>query len=504
MPTTNLQQLTMRFSLGMWMLSAAVVGLLLRSLYLHLSSPLSRVPGPFIAKFSRWWLAYHGWRGDFHRLLTSLHERYGEVVRIGPDEVLTLSPDAVKKIYGAGSQFRKSEWYLPQQGERKFDLFAERDIIVHRNHRRLVNNAYATSSLMELEPYMDSAIAYFMTTLHHVQGQRIDFGLWLQLFAFDVIGEVTFSQRFGLMDAGRESEALKQIKKVLRSTSWVGQVPYVYKLHQLLRPIIGNRLALTARNGSLRQFAMDQVQSRILRGSDHRDMLGRFVEINKAKPLEFDEAALISMTASNIAAGSDTTAISLRSMIYYLLQSPHCLSKLVTEIDEATATEETSHQTVVTYEQANRMPYLQAVMNEALRIHSIVGHSMQRVVPSEGIQIGAYYIPSGTIIGTSPYVLGRSEAIYGPDAKTFRPERWLEDGGKYDLWSGYLAFGGASRLCIGKNISWMEMSKVLATLLRNFVIEFADADDTDWQETCYVFVHQSGLNVTLRPRELTK
>ena len=85
---------------------------------------------------------------------------------------------------GAGSQFRKSEWYLPQQGERKFDLFAERDIIVHRNHRRLVNNAYATSSLMELEPYMDSAIAYFMTTLQRVQGQRIDFGLWLQLFAF--------------------------------------------------------------------------------------------------------------------------------------------------------------------------------------------------------------------------------------------------------------------------------------------------------------------------------
>ncbi|KAI1616906.1 cytochrome P450 family protein [Exophiala viscosa] len=473
--------LTMGFPLTTWLFLAAVVGLLCRSLYLHLSSPLAKVPGPFIARFSRWWLAYHGWKGDFHELLTSLHEQYGDVVRIGPNEVVTISPEAVKKIYGAGSQFRKSEWYLPQQGERKFDLFAERDIIIHRNHRRLVNNAYATSSLMELEPYMDSAIAYFMTTLHDVQGQRIDFGLWLQLFAFDVIGEVTFSQRFGLMDAARESEALKQIKKVLRSTSWVGQVPWVYKIHQRLRPVIGNRLALTARNGSLRQFAMDQVHSRILRGSDHRDMLGRFVEINKAKPLEFDEAALVSMTASNIAAGSDTTAISLRSMIYYLLKNPHCLKKLVTEIDEETRG--IPCDTVVTYEQANKMPYLQAVMNEALRIHSIVGHSMQRVVPRDGIQIGEYHIPSGTITGTSPYVLGRSEGIYGPDAKKFRPERWLEDGDKYDLWSGYLAFGGASRLCIGKNISWMEMSKVLATLLRNFVVAFADAE-TGWQEVC--------------------
>ncbi len=193
------------------------------------------------------------------------------------------------------------------------------------------------------------------------------------------------------MDAGKESEALHQIKKVLRSTSWVGQVPYVYQIHQLLQPIIGNRLALTARNGSLRDFTVHQVQSRVLRGSDHRDMLGRFVEINKAKPVDFYEAALVSMTASNIAAGSDTTAISLRSMVYYLLKNPACLNKLIAEIDEATAG--MPPHSVVTYDQTSKMPYLQAVMNEAMRIHSIVGHSMQRVVPREGLQLGKYYIP---------------------------------------------------------------------------------------------------------------
>ena len=101
----------MGFSLSTWIFLAAVLGLLFRSLYLHLSSPLSKVPGPFIARFSRWWLAYHGWRGDFHRLLTSLHEQYGEVVRIGPNEVNTLSPDAVKKIYGKTEKdsFRQTE-----------------------------------------------------------------------------------------------------------------------------------------------------------------------------------------------------------------------------------------------------------------------------------------------------------------------------------------------------------------------------------------------------------
>lgn len=70
-------------------------------LYQTFFSPLAGVPGPFAARFSRLWLAYHGWKGDFHTLLTRLHEEYGDVVRIGPNEVATTAPDAVKKIYGA-------------------------------------------------------------------------------------------------------------------------------------------------------------------------------------------------------------------------------------------------------------------------------------------------------------------------------------------------------------------------------------------------------------------
>lgn len=325
-------------------------------------------------------------------------------------------------LSGAGSQFRKSEWFISQQGTRKFDLFAERDIIIHRNNRRLVNNAYATTSLMELELYMSSATSHFMSALAQRQGQRLDLGVWLQLFAFgtsdvvssgvrneianqcdiDVIGEVTFSQRFGLMDTGVESETILQIKRFLGCQSWVGQIPWVFKIHQRLSPYFGNWLAVTARNGSLREYAVQQVQSRILRGSDHRDMLSRFIEINKVKPKEFDEAALISMVASNIAAGSDTTAISLRAMMYHLLMNPQCLEKLVAEVDEAT--QGLPRDAIVSYEIASKMPYLQAVMTEAMRIHPLVGSTMQRVVPHEGIQIGQHYIPAGVPCSPSDIV----------------------------------------------------------------------------------------------------
>lgn len=99
-PKSDLNELPKRHSVATWLILAPVLVLLCRCLYLQFWSPLSKVPGPSIARFSRWWLAYHGRRGDFHQLLTRMHEQYGEVVRIGPDEVITISPEAVKKIYG--------------------------------------------------------------------------------------------------------------------------------------------------------------------------------------------------------------------------------------------------------------------------------------------------------------------------------------------------------------------------------------------------------------------
>ncbi|KAK5047475.1 hypothetical protein LTR84_006571 [Exophiala bonariae] len=447
---------------------ASTILLLAYIAYYGFLSPLSGIPGPFIARFTRLWLAYHGWKGDFHIVLTEVHEKYGTTVRVGPDEVLTLSPDAIKKIYGAGSLFNKSDFYAPLKGTRTWDLFAEGDSIVHRNNRRSVNHVYATSSLIDLEPYVDSAIQHFVSILRTKEGKSFD---------FDVIGEVTFSQRFGLMETGEESESLKIIKRAARSGSWVGHIPWVYRIHQRLSPLIGNHLALNARSGAIRDFTLQQAQSRIKRGSDHRDMLSKLIELHGQNPAEVDNTVVISMATSNVFAGSDTTAVALRSIFYHLLKNLGCLKKLLNEINDVVG--DIDIDKPVTYEQANKMPYLQAVMNEANRIHPVVAQSLPRIVPEGGLQVEGHSLPAGTIIGSSPYVLGRSEHIYGQDAKMFRPERWLE-GDRSQLLSGFLAFGGTSRMCLGKNLVWIEVSKVVPTILRNFVINFADTD-VEWK-----------------------
>lgn len=86
----------------------------------------------------------------------------------------------------------------------------------------------------------------------------------------------------------------------------------------------------------------------------------------------------------------------------------------------------------------------------------MTGLTLGRVVPPEGITIAGQYIPGGFVVGTNLWLVQRDTSVYGNDPDVFRPERWLEEDTR-DMHRLFFAFGGGSRLCIGKNISWMEM-----------------------------------------------
>ena len=166
-------------------------------------------------------------------------------------------------------------------------------------------------SLQELEYYVDDAVQYFMAKMREMKGHEVNMGLWVQLFAFDVIGEVTFSKRFGFMDAGKDDGTFSQIEEALRSGSWLGQFPLLYWVHDFLMPVIGNWLGINARHGGLRQFAFKEIEKRKDRGSGHKDILDKLLQVQKEKPAEMNDTGVLSMASSNIFAGSDTTAISV-------------------------------------------------------------------------------------------------------------------------------------------------------------------------------------------------
>jgi cytochrome P450 len=112
---------------------------------------------------------------------------------------------------------------------------------------------------------------------------------------------------------------------------------------------------------------------------DAPDILTKLAKFHKEDPKTYSYETVFAGCAQNIFAGSDTTSITLNAIFYYLLKNEQVLRKLQSEIDEATQSGQASDP--ITFSQAQRLPYLQAVIKEGMRMHSATGLPMWRVVP---------------------------------------------------------------------------------------------------------------------------
>lgn len=96
-----------------------------------LSSPLKDIPGPFWARFTTLWYFKRVQRGSFEHDNISLHQKYGPVVRVAPNQYSISEPAAIKTVYGTGSRFAKSAWYDAWKHPAQWTVFSDRDIKRH-------------------------------------------------------------------------------------------------------------------------------------------------------------------------------------------------------------------------------------------------------------------------------------------------------------------------------------------------------------------------------------
>ncbi|KAF2739943.1 cytochrome P450 [Polyplosphaeria fusca] len=456
-----------------------LVGLLTYVVYQRCLSPLAGIPGPFLASLTNFWMVRSMSRGDLNVYLKQLHDKYGATLRIGPNEVSVTDLAAFRIIYGSASKFKKGRWYEVIKGHREFDIFGVQDIKTHTQQRKLTARAYTMESLKDLEPYVDNAIEVFMGKMKEQIDKKIDMGYWIQLFAFDVIGEITWSKSFDYMSRANDFGTFKAVAGIIESAAWLGYVPWLFWAHDCLMPLIGNWFAVNNRHGSIRDFALRETEARKVKPAEKKDIIGRLLDTHAQKPGEFPYSSVISMGATNVTAGSDTTAVTTRAVLYHLLRNPSTKQKLVAEIDDLRRRGQLSNP--VRWSEANNMKYLQAVLYEGTRIHPAVGMNLPRVVPEGGIDINGTYIPAGYTVSTSAWVLHRNTDVFGPDAAEYNPERWLQDD-VGDMHRYLFSFGSGARSCIGKNISWLEMSKLIPTLFLRYDVELWDGKP--WTEEC--------------------
>ena len=133
----------------------------------------------------------------------------------------------------------------------------------------------------------------------------------------------------------------------------------------------------------------------------------------------------MSWTTSNITAGSDTTAILLRTILYTLMKHPEDMRRLLDEL--RAAREQSQLSNPVTWKETRNLPFLDACVKEAGRLHPPFGLQYERVVPDEGVELCGQYVEGSTIVGINPWVAHRDKATFGDDAEAWRPERWLCD-----------------------------------------------------------------------------
>ncbi len=152
------------------------------------------LPGPRLAGFSNFWRFWDALAHAQHDTHIDLHRRYNSpLVRVGPRTVSFSDPQWIPKVYGLTSGFTKTQFYdmfvLPYHGQFTRSLFTTRDENYHQTYKRPIANAYSMSTLVEFEPFVDTTIQLFMQRLDEFvsSGAQLNFGVWLQMFAFDVM-----------------------------------------------------------------------------------------------------------------------------------------------------------------------------------------------------------------------------------------------------------------------------------------------------------------------------
>lgn len=207
------------------------------------------------------------------------------------------------------------------------------------------------------------------------------------------------------------------------------------------------------------------------------DLLAKFTAAQHDHPEFMTEKQVLTSCTSMVFAGSETTAISLSAVFFYLLRNPPVYRKLMAELDEAVQSGLIANreQGLVTWSESQNLPYLDAVIQESFRLYPAAGLLLERIVPPQGIDILGEYIPGGTIVGCNAWVLHRRPEIFGDDVDTYRPERWLEASEEKlkEMKATMFQFGAGARTCIGKNISLLEVYKLVPAFLMRFEVSAA-------------------------------
>ncbi|KAF2187730.1 cytochrome P450 [Zopfia rhizophila CBS 207.26] len=469
------------------------------------------IPAPFPAAWTNLWLLWQCRNGRRYAAVDAAHKKYGTLVRIQPNHVSIADPDAIPHIYGHGNGFLKSEYYDAFVSIRR-GLFNTRDRAEHTRKRKTVSHTFSAKSVGQFEQY----IHHNLEELRKQWDQRaasangnfydMDALHWFNYLAFDVIGDLAFGAPFGMLKEGRDfaevrmtpespptvAPAIEVLNRRGEVSGTIGCLPQLKPYAKYLPdPFFSNGIKAVE---NLAGIAVARVNARLEKPSPDRvDLLARLMEGRDEKGEKLCREELTAEALTQLIAGSDTTSNTSCALLFHCLQHPEVITKLQKELDQAIP----DIDMVPTFAAVKDLPYLDAVIKEAMRIHSTSSLGLPRIIPpGPGITLNGHHFPQGVVLSVPSYTIHHSTKVWGPDVDVFRPERWEKI--TEEQKAAFIPFSYGPRACVGRNVAEMELALIVSTVFRRYEFELRQGE----METREGFLRKPlGLQVGMRRRK---
>ncbi len=243
---------------------------------------------------------------------------------------------------------------------------------------------------------------------------------------------------------------------------------------------------------NLAGIAIARVNARLEKESDRVDLLARLMEGRDENGEKLGREELTAEALTQLIAGSDTTSNTSCAILYHCLTHPEVITRLQQELDTALPNPDA----IPTFSQVKDLPYMDMVIKETMRIHSTSSLGLPRIIPpGPGITLLGHHFAPGTVLSVPAYTIHHSTDIWGPDADTFRPERWEKVSEQQK--AAFIPFSYGPRACVGRNVAEMELALIVATVFRRYEFELRQGE----MQTREGFLRKPvGLEVGMRRR----
>ncbi|KAK4942498.1 hypothetical protein LTR10_017794 [Elasticomyces elasticus] len=431
-----------------WLLPYLLAVAALIRIILRLQSPLAKLPGPRYTALTSLILKYHEFTHRRTLYIHHLHQKYGPVVRLAPNEVSFSTADALKEIYmSGGSGYDKTEFYSLFTQFKTRTLFSTLPRADHSYMKRYMADRYANTSIMKpevLDGVASHAKDFLNKCLEGCAGADgyADIYVYLHCFALDGVTHQLFHP-YGT-HANRDEKDFRLMKELsyhdsLKSNFALYYMPWASDIIHYLSPPkpapLSNDYVLKSSAGS--SPSPFSLLSKLQAQAKATSMPPRYV------PAECKD---------HLAAGVDTTGDALCFLMYQL-----SLSTSESERIQGLLRKELAENPSTPFDQ---LPYLDAVVKEGLRCFPPIPMSTPRYVPSGGSTIEGCFIPGGTIVSCQAYTVQKDPKVF-PQPLDFQPERWLDAQGEVERNRWFFAFGVGGRGCLGRHLAIAEMKLLL-------------------------------------------